>query len=146
MDEQGSPQEATRKLRAKGLGSRSWSRCPEPDSARGTRRTTLQASVQSASLPERSGKPGAWPLLLYLSTGNQLLSHGAKNSSAQEGSQRKTAWRAGSGPAASSEQVFAPWEVLGMFTPQGRGGVASAPGHLRALGGPGASTGPPQRP
>lgn len=88
---------------------------------------------------------GAWPLLLYLSTGNQLLSHRAKNSSAQEGSQRKTAWRAGSGPAASSEQVFAPWEVLGMFTPQGRGGVATAPGRLRALAGPGASTGPPQR-
>lgn len=61
---------------------------------------------------------GAWPLLLYLSTSNQLLSHGAKNSSTQEGSQRKTAWRAGSGPAASSKQVFA---LLG-----GSGNVYSA--------------------
>lgn len=64
MDEQGSPQEAPRKLRAKGPGSSSWSQCPEPDSARGTRRTTLRASVQSERLPELSGKPGAWPLLL----------------------------------------------------------------------------------
>ena len=38
------------------------------------------------------------------------------------------------------------WEVLGMFTPQGRGGVATAPGHLRALGGAGASSGLPQQP
>lgn len=59
---------------------------------------------------------GAWPLLLYLSTSNQLLSHGAKNSSTQEGSQRKTAWLGGVWPSCQlGASVCTPgrfWECL----------------------------------
>lgn len=109
---------------------------------RGTVRTTpLPRAKRSLS---RLVNLEVQELLLYFSTSHQLTVTRAQNSSTQEGSQRKTAWQAGPGAAASLQQeVFVPVGGTGNVYSAGWGGYSSTAGHLkpRPLGGAGVSTG-----
>lgn len=66
------------------------------------------AGAQGGLLPELSDESRDLAVAFIHFHPQSVTVMRAKNSSAQEGSQKKTAWWAGSGPAASLEQVFVP--------------------------------------
>lgn len=71
---------------------------------------------------------GPWQLLLYLSTSNQLLSHGPKIAILRKALRGKQFGGRGLAQLPAWSKALRLWDVLGMFTLQGRGGVATGRG------------------
>ena len=71
---------------------------------------------------------GAWQLLLYLSTSNQLLSHWPKIAVLRKALRGKQLGGRGLAQQPAWSKRLRLWGILGMFTLQGSGGVATGRG------------------
>lgn len=152
LDGQRSLRKGPRKLGAKRSGSSGWTLCPssdrwpeenEDDVPRPLSHVLLS---RAESLPSCLANFEAWQLLLYLSTSNQLLSRGPKIAGLRKALRGKQLGRRGLAQLPAWSKCLRLWEVLGMFTLQGRGGAATSPGHFRPLGEAGTPLGSHKQP